>query len=161
ERLQPAWFTEHIAFTQVHGWNIGHLAPLPLTREAVAAVCRNVRRWRDTAGVPLMLENITSMVVLPGELTEPQFLAEIAERSGCGLLLDLHNLYTNATNHGYDALAFLDELPLECVAQVHLGGGHDEEGYRIDSHSAPTPEPVWELLRHVAARADLHAAIVE
>jgi uncharacterized protein len=161
ERVQPAWFTEHLAFTQVHGWNIGHLAPLPLTREAVAAVCRNVKRWRDTVGVPLLLENIAAMVVLPGELTEAQFLTEIVERAGCGLLLDLHNVYTNAVNHGTDALAFLDALPMERVAQVHLGGGHDEDGYRIDSHSAPTPAPVWELLRLVAARAPLKAVIVE
>jgi uncharacterized protein len=161
ERLQPAWFTEHLAFTQVHGWNIGHLAPLPFTREAVAAVCRNVRRWREVVGVPLLLENITTMVVLPGELTEAQFLTEIVERSGCGLLLDLHNLYTNAVNHGFDPLAFLESLPLERVGQVHLGGGHEEDGYRIDSHSAATPAPVWELLRHLAARTSLQAVIVE
>jgi uncharacterized protein (UPF0276 family) len=161
ERLQPAWFTEHMAFTRVHGWNLGHLVPLPLTREAVAAVCRNVRRWREATGVPLLLENITAMVVLPGELTEAQFLTEVVERSGCGLLLDLHNLYTNAVNHGYDPDAFLEGLPLERVAQIHLGGGHEEDGYRIDSHSAATPEPVWELLRHVAARTRLGAVIVE
>jgi uncharacterized protein (UPF0276 family) len=161
ERLQPAWFTEHLAFTQVHGWNIGHLAPLPLTREAVAAVCRNVMRWREAVGVPLLLENITTMVTLPGELTEAQFLTEIVERSGCGLLLDLHNLYTNAINHGFDPHAFLESLPLERVGQAHLGGGHEEEGYRIDSHSAATPAPVWELLRRLAARTSLPAGIIE
>jgi uncharacterized protein len=161
ERLQPAWFTEHIAFTHVHGWEIGHLAPLPFTREAVEAVCRNVKRWRETIGVPLLLENITYLVSLPGELTEAQFLAEIVERADCGLLLDLHNVYTNAINHGYDAREFIAALPLERVAQVHLGGGHDEDGYRIDSHSAPAPEPVWELLQLVASHAPLKAVIIE
>lgn len=161
ERVQPAWFTEHIAFTHVHDWEIGHLAPLPFTREAVAAVCRNVRRWRETVGVPLLLENISYLVALPGELTEAQFLTEIVERAECGLLLDLHNVYANAVNHGYDAREFIAALPLDRVAQVHLGGGHDEDGIRIDSHSAPAPAPVWELLQFVAARTDLKAVIVE
>ncbi len=149
ERVQPAWFTEHIAFTHVHGWEIGHLAPLPFTREAVDAVCRNVKRWRETVGVPLLLENISYMVALPGELTEAQFLTELVERADCGLL------------HGYDAIEFIAALPLNRVGQVHLGGGHDEDGYRIDSHSAPAPEPVWELLRFVAARTQLNAVIIE
>ena len=125
------------------------------------AVCRNVERWRETVGVPLLLENISYMVALPGELTEAQFLTEIVERADCGLLLDLHNVYTNAVNHGYDAIELIAALPLDRVGQVHLGGGHDEDGYRIDSHSAPAPEPVWELLRFVASRAHLNAVIIE
>jgi uncharacterized protein (UPF0276 family) len=161
ERLQPPWFTEHIAFTHVHGWELGHLAPLPFTHEAVEAICRNVKRWREIVGVPLLLENISYLVAMPGELTEAQFLAEIVERAGCGLLLDLHNVYTNAVNHGYDALEFVAALPLDRVGQVHLGGGHDEDGYRIDSHSAPTPSPVWELLRFLDARTHLNAVIIE
>jgi uncharacterized protein (UPF0276 family) len=162
ERVGPPWFTEHLAYTAAHGWDVGHLAPLPLTREAVEAVCRNVRLWQQTVGVPLLLENIATMVVLPGELTEAQFTAEVVERSGCGLLLDLHNLHTNAVNHGFDPFELLEALPLERVGQIHLAGGHaDEDGYRYDSHSAPPPEPVWELLRFVAARASLNAVILE
>ena len=162
ERVGPPWFTEHLAYTEAHGWDVGHLAPLPLTREAVDAVCRNVRLWREAVGVPLLLENITKMVVLPGELSEAQFTTEVVERSGCGLLLDLHNLHTNAVNHGFDPFEFLETLPLERVGQIHLAGGReDEDGYRYDSHSAPPPEPVWELLRFVAARTELNAVILE
>jgi uncharacterized protein len=162
ERVEPPWFTEHLAYTAAHGWDIGHLAPLPPTGEAVEAVCRNVRLWQQAVGVPLLLENITTMVVLPGELTEAQFTTEVVERSGCGLLLDLHNLHTNAVNHGFDPFELLDALPLERVGQVHLAGGHeDADGYRHDSHSAPPPEPVWALLRFVAARASLNAVILE
>ena len=162
ERVGPPWFTEHLAYTEAHGWDVGHLAPLPLTREAVDAVCRNVRLWREAVGVPLLLENITKMVVLPGELSEAQFTTEVVERSGCGLLLDLHNLHTNAVNHGFDPFEFLETLPLERVGQIHLAGGReDDDGYRYDSHSAPPPEPVWELLRFVAARTELNAVILE
>jgi uncharacterized protein (UPF0276 family) len=162
ECLGPPWFTEHLSYTEAHGWDLGHLAPLPLTGEAVDAVCRNVKLWQDTVGVPLLLENITKMVVLPGELTEAQFTTEVIERSGCGLLLDLHNLHTNAVNHGFDPFELLEALPLERVGQIHLAGGReDEDGYRYDSHSAPPPEAVWELLRFVAARTSLNAVILE
>jgi hypothetical protein len=161
ERAQPAWFSEHVSFTTVHGWNIGHLAPLPFTREAVDAVCRNARRWREAIGVPLLLENITYMVNLPGELGEAQFLTEVVEQADCGLLLDLHNAYTNAVNHGTDPFEFVGSLPLHRVAQIHLAGGHDEDGHRIDSHSDLTPGPVWDLLQFVAARAPINAVIIE
>ena len=161
ERVQPAWFTEHLAFTHARGWNLGHLAPLPFTHEAVEAVCRNVQRWREAVGVPLLLENIAYMLTLPGDLSEAQFLTEVVERADYGLLLDLHNLYTNAVNHGYDTIEFLESLPLHRVIQIHLSGGHDEDGYRVDSHSGPTPEPVWDLLRYIAPRACMRAVIIE
>lgn len=162
ERLRPPWFTEHLAFTEAHGHSIGHLAPLPFNREAAGAVCRNVRRWREAVALPLLLENVTYDVLLPGEWSEAEFLTEVTSRAECGLLLDLHNVHTNARNHGFDPLEFIGALPLERVYQVHLGGGHDEpDGYRIDSHAAPAPPEVWDLLRYVAARAPLRAAIVE
>ncbi len=101
------------------------------------------------------------MVTLPGDLTEAQFLTEVVEREDCGLLLDLHNVYTNAMNHGYDATEFLAALPLHRVVQIHISGGHDEDGYRMDSHSTPTPEPVWELLRFTASRTSINAVIIE
>lgn len=161
ERVQAPWFTEHLAFTGVPGASIGHLAPLPFTREAVAVVCRNVKRWREAVGVPLLLENVAYLVAWPGGLTEAQFVAEVLEQADCGLLLDLHNLYANALNHRYDPFGFLESLPLHRVGQVHLAGGHDANGYRIDSHSAPVPGPVWDLFRWVVARVNVKAVVVE
>ncbi len=162
ERTNAPWASEHLAFTHAHGLNLGHLASLPFSREAVAVVVRNARRWRSVVGVPLLVENIACVVPLPGELTEAQFLTEIVEGADCGLLLDLHNVHANAINHGFDAHELLSSLPLERVGQIHLGGGHDApEGFRMDSHSSATPEPVWELLGYVAARAEVNAVIVE
>ena len=162
ERVQAPWFSEHLAFTEAGGLQIGHLAPVPFTREALAVVTRNVRQWQSAVGAPLLLENITYGVQLPGELTEAQFITELLERTGCGLLLDLHNVHTNAVNFGFDAEGFLRELLLERVGVIHLGGGFDEaDGYRVDSHSAATPEPVWELLRWVCSRVTPAAVIVE
>lgn len=152
EKLEPACFTEHIAFTHAHGRNIGHLAPVPFTRESVRAIARNVARWNDEVGVPLLLENISYLVALPGEMSEAEFLTEVACEAGCGLLLDLHNVHCNAMNHGYEAFEFLDSLLLERVGVVHLGGGHDEDGIRIDAHDSATPDAVWDLLRFVCSR---------
>lgn len=162
ERVQAPWFSEHLAFTEGGGLQIGHLAPVPFTREALAVVARNVRQWQSVVGVPLLLENITYGVQIPGDLTEAQFITELLDRTGCGLLLDLHNVHTNAVNLGFEAEAFLRDLPLERVCVIHLGGGFDEaDGYRVDSHSAATPEPVWELLRWIRSRATPAAVIVE
>ncbi len=160
-RVRPPWFTEHMSYTNAHGWNVGHLAPLPFAWESVQAIARNARRWRDEVGVPLLLENISYLVAIPSEMSEAEFITEVVEKADCGLLLDLHNVYANAINHEYDAFEFIESLPLDRVAQIHLGGGHDDDGCRIDSHDAATPEPVWNLLRYVAARADLKAVIVE
>lgn len=162
KQLNPPWWSEHICFTQAGGVDIGHLSPLPYTKEAVEVVCRNiaeVRRWID---VPFIVENITYMVTLPGaEMTEAQFLAEIVERSDCGLLLDVTNLHTNAVNHGYNVDDFLNQLPLERIVQLHFVGGHWHDGVLIDSHSQSTPMEVWQLMDKVVAQAPVKGIVLE
>ncbi len=162
EQIKPPWWSEHIAFTRAGGVEIGHLSPLPFTREALEVLCRNislVRRWIPT---PLVLENITYTVAVPGaEMSEAEFLAEVVERTDCGLLLDVTNLHTNAVNHGYAAEAFLERLPLERVVQLHFAGGFWDDGVLVDSHSEPTPAPVWDLLGHVLARAPVKGVVLE
>jgi uncharacterized protein (UPF0276 family) len=162
KQLNPPWWSEHICFTKAGGIDIGHLSPLPATQEAVEVVCRNiaeVRRWVD---VPLILENITYMVKLPGaEMTEAQFLAEIVERADCGLLLDVTNLHTNAVNYGYDVREFLSQLPGERVVQLHFVGGHWHDGILIDSHSQSTPVEVWQLMDEVISRMQIKGIVLE
>lgn len=162
QQLNPPWWSEHICFTKAGGIDIGHLSPLPYTKEAVEILCRNiseVRRWID---VPLILENITYMVQLPGaEMTEAQFLSEVLERSDCGLLLDITNLYTNAVNYGYDMQDFLQELPWERIVQLHFVGGHWHDGILIDSHSQSTPVEVWELMNQVLSCASVKGIVLE
>jgi uncharacterized protein (UPF0276 family) len=162
DRLQPGWWSEHIAFTRAGGREIGHLAPLPFTSEAVDTLCRNITAVRDAIDTPLILENISYTVALPfGEMTEAEFLREVLDRTGCGLLLDVTNLYANSVNHGYDPLKFLEELPLDRVVQLHFVGGYWNEGTWIDSHSAATPDAIWQLLEDVFARAPVKAALLE
>src|SRR5205823_1034048 len=115
------------------------------------AVITAARRRIDA---PLILENITYTVCLPGaEMSEAEFLAEVLERADCGLLLDVTNLHANAVNHGLDLSEMLEQLPWERVAQLHFAGGVCENGRVIDTHSEPTPPEVWELLESVVALA--------
>ena len=162
DRLQPPWWSEHIAFTQAGGIPIGHLVPLPFTREAVEVLCQNVATVRRRIQAPLLLENITYTVSLPGsEMSEAEFIAEVLERTDCGLLLDVTNLYTNAMNYGYDPGEFLNRLPLERVAQLHFAGGHWRNDVLIDSHAHRTPPEVWSRMAEVLARAPVKAAVLE
>lgn len=161
-RVHPPWWSEHIALTRAGGIEIGHLSPLPFTREAVDVVCRNVESAQKKIHVPLILENITWNVRLPGRtMDEAEFVTAILEKSGCGLLLDVTNLYTNACNHGDDPIQFLEGLPLDRIVQLHFVGGHWFDGEWIDSHSQPTPPAVWDLLDQVLRRAPVKGVILE
>ena len=162
QRLQPPWWSEHISFTHAGGTPIGHLAPLPFTREAVEVLCRNIARVRREIEAPLLLENVTYTVALPGsEMTEADFLAEVLEQTDSGLLLDVTNLYTNAVNHGYDPGEFLNRLPLERVTQLHFAGGHWRNDMLVDSHAHATPPEVWAWMEEILARAPVKAAVLE
>jgi uncharacterized protein (UPF0276 family) len=162
ERLNPPWWSEHLAFTHAGGIAIGHLAPVPYTREAVAVFARNVARVRDFIATPLILENITYLLNVPGgTLDEAAFISAVLQETGCGLLLDVTNLHLNAANHGYDVDDFLARIPLERVVQLHFVGGHRHGRVWIDSHSHPTPDDIWTVMEKVLARAPVCGAILE
>jgi hypothetical protein len=162
DRLQPAWWSEHIAFTHAGGVDIGHLTPLPFTWESVDVLTRNIKQAQGAVGVPLILENISYTVTLPGaEMREGEFLAEIVDRTDCGLLLDVTNLHINSINCGYDPLEFLAQIPMEKVVQLHFVGGRWSGGVYVDTHSEPTPEEIWGLLDEVVKRAPVRAVLLE
>lgn len=162
KQLNPPWWSEHLSFTKAGGIDIGHLSPLPYTKEAIAVVCQNIAQIRHYIDAPLILENITYMVNIPGgEMTEAQFIGEIVDRSDCGLLLDITNLYINSTNHGYSIQDFLAQLPLERVVQLHFVGGYCHDGILIDSHSQSTPTEVWELMQEVISQTNVNGIVLE
>lgn len=164
QHINPPWWSEHIAFTRAGGIDIGHLSPVPFTHEAIEVIVRNITEMRSyiEIDVPLILENITYMVEMPGaEMNEAEFLTELLERTDCGLLLDVTNLYTNAINHQYDLQAIVEQLPLERVVQLHFAGGFWDEGVLIDSHSHPTAPEVWDLMDEIVARAPVKGIILE
>lgn len=154
--------SEHIAFTRAGDWNAGHLLPVPRTRDTLAVLTENIRIAQDQLPVPLALENIAPLLAWPGEeLTEGQFLAEIADRTGALLLIDVANLHTAHVNLGTDPHRVLDELPLERLGYVHVAGGVERDGVWHDTHTHPVPEPVLDLLTDLAARAGLPGVLLE
>ena len=160
--LKPPWWSEHIAFTQADGVEIGHLTPLPFTNEAVEVVCKNIAFVKTQIQTPLILENITYAFTFPNpQLTETQFLTNILEQSDTGLLLDVTNLYTNSVNFGFDITDFLSKILLERVVQLHFVGGHWQNGTLIDSHAHPTPPEIWQLLELVVNKTEIKGIILE
>lgn len=146
--LRAPMVTEHVALTSAGGWEVGHLTQLPRTREAVAAVARNVdRARRHLPDVPFALENVAWTARWPDDaMREEDFYCEVARATGCPLLLDLGNLHANARNEGRDPAAVLRGYPLDRVAMIHIAGGHLEDGFFFDDHASPVPEGVFALL---------------
>ena len=154
--------SEHVAYVRSGGREAGHLLPVPRTRVALDVVVENVRIAQDTLEVPLALEHIAAVLAWPDdELTEAQFLAEIADRTGALVLLDVANLFSSQVNFGADPLAALDVLPLERIAYVHVAGGALRDGIWHDTHTDPIPEPVLALLAELAGRVALPAVMLE
>lgn len=162
ERTNPAWFSDHLCFTKSGGKQIGHLAPVPYTNEAVKVFVRNIARVKDTIKTPLILENITCNVRFPSsEMSETEFIRTILEETDCGLLLDITNLYINSVNHRFDWREFLDELPAERIVQLHFVGLHRHGERLVDAHANKTGAEIWEVFRAACQRADVKGAILE
>ncbi|WP_437328631.1 DUF692 domain-containing protein [Sorangium sp. So ce381] len=146
--------SEHVAFVRGGGREIGHLTALPYTLEAARAVARNVAAARRALpDIPLLLENAACTLRFPGDaLGEGEFYAEVVDRTGCDLLLDVGNVYANAVNAGVDPGELVGSYPLERVAMIHIAGGVVEHGFYFDTHAHPVPAPVFVLLAQVVAR---------
>ncbi|WP_437899012.1 multinuclear nonheme iron-dependent oxidase [Sorangium sp. So ce124] len=146
--------SEHVAFVRGGGREIGHLTALPYTLEAARAVARNVAAARRALpDIPLLLENAACTLRFPGDaLGEGDFYAEVVDRTGCDLLLDVGNVYANAVNAGVDPGELVGSYPLERVAMIHIAGGVVEHGFYFDTHAHPVPAPVFALLAQVVAR---------
>ncbi|MEV3933821.1 MULTISPECIES: DUF692 domain-containing protein [unclassified Streptomyces] len=169
ELLGTPLVTEHIAFVRAGGpltaspvLEAGHLLPVPRTWDALDVLCENVRIAQDSLPVPLALENIAALVSWPGEeLTEGQFLAELVERTGVRLLIDVANLHTNHVNRGEVPATALDELPVEAIAYVHVAGGVEKDGVWHDTHAHPVTRPVLEVLSELRSRVDPPGVLLE
>ena len=157
DRHDCVWTSEHLSFSRSgsgHETNATVALPVPYDREMLDLVCGRVRVAQDRLNCPFLLENSVNYFTYPGqEMTEAEFLNELTRRTGCYLLLDLHNVHTNAINHRFDPLAFLASLDLSRVLEIHIAGGSSLMDFHIDSHTGPTPEGVWQLLDFVAPRA--------
>jgi uncharacterized protein (UPF0276 family) len=159
ERFRFPWHSDHLSFVDVasaHGLdhNTGLAVPIPYDEDVLELVAGKIEQLQQEIPVSFLIENNVSFINFPEqEMSEPDFLNRLGERTGCGVLLDVHNLYANARNHRFDAKTFIDALNLDLVIEVHIAGGNELDGVWLDSHSGACPEPVIELLEYVAARA--------
>ncbi len=152
-RVEPLWISDHLCWTGTGGRNLHDLMPLPYTEEAAAHVAARVARVQDYLGQRILLENVSSYVTYRGsEMQEWQFLAEVARRADCLILLDVNNIYVSSYNHGFDPVAYLDGIPAERVRQIHLAGHEHYGDYIIDTHDAAIVDPVWDLYERAVRR---------
>ena len=166
DRYHPESFSEHLAWSS-HGTDyLNDLLPLPYTPETLTLVCDHVDEAQEALGCRLLLENPSTYVLFAqSTIPEPEFLAEIARRTGCGLLLDVNNVFVSCTNHRMDPRAYLASFPLAAVGEIHLGG-HAEEALPsgpllIDAHGSPVADPVWALFAEVIARTGPLPSLIE
>lgn len=162
-RVKAPYYSDHLALTQTAGIDIGHLSPVPYNDETLGWVADNVNRVQDYLRLPFVIENITETHDIPGStMNVAEFLHHVIDRTGCGMLFDVTNLYTNSVNHGFDALSFAREMPLHAVVQLHLAGGEWEGDRLIDSHSQPVPQKVWSLFEALLGDMPrLRGAVIE
>jgi uncharacterized protein (UPF0276 family) len=160
--VEPAIVSDHLCWGG-HGGAYAHdLLPLPFTEEALAHVAERVLRVQDRLKRRILVENVSSYVAFTSStITEWEFLAALAERADCGLLLDVNNVFVSAHNHGFDARAFIDGLPVGRVGQYHLAGPSAAGALLLDTHDHPVREEVWELFRRAVARFGAAPSLVE
>jgi uncharacterized protein len=166
ERFQPALVSEHLAWSQTGGAYLNHLLPLPYTDESLAVVCRNVDEVQTTLGRRVLIENPSGYLRFSAStIPEPEFLAALAARTGCGLLCDVNNVHVTAENLGLDARAYLAALPGDAIEEIHVAGHsvNDAEGrpILIDDHGSPVDAAVWSLYEEALRRFGPRPTLVE
>jgi len=166
DRVQPALVSEHLSWSSVDGVFTNDLLPMPHTSEALTHFSARVSEVQDFLQRQILIENVSSYLRFPEDtMTEWQFLTELAQHSGCGILLDVNNVYVSAQNHGFDADAYIAAIPVALVQEIHLAGHtvvSDEDGeLLVDTHNAPVADPVWDLYRRTIARTGLLPTLIE
>src|SRR5438105_2133440 len=161
-RVEPKWVSDHLCWTGIAGRNMHDLLPLPYTEEALANVVERVRTVQDVLGRRILLENVSSYVTYrDSQVSEWEFLREIAQRADCLLLLDVNNIYVSSVNHEFDPLDYLQAIPVDRVQQIHLAGHENHGDYLIDTHDHPVPDPVWELYDAAVRRFGAVSTMIE
>lgn len=167
DRYGPESFSEHLAWSSHDGVYFHDLLPLPYTLQTLARVAEHIDEVQTALGREMLLENPSTYVLLTeSAIPEVDFLGEVSERTGCGLLLDVNNVFVSAKNHGIEPMSYLESFPLDHVKEIHLGGhdeGVDDAGapLLIDSHGSPIAKAVWALYAQVVARAGAIPTLIE
>jgi uncharacterized protein (UPF0276 family) len=152
ERIEPLLVSEHLAWSAIGGAYLNDLLPLPYTEASLDLFCRHVEEAQEALGQRLLIENPSAYLRYRySPIPEPEFIGEVARRTGCGILCDVNNIYVSAWNFGFDPVAYLDALPVDAIGEIHLAGHHaaEDADILIDDHGSRVAKPVWEL--HAAA----------
>lgn len=166
ERYQPESFSEHLAWSSHGAAYLNDLLPLPYTEETLALVCDHIDEVQERLGCRMLLENPSTYILFEqSTLAETAFLRDVVQRTGCGLLLDVNNVFVSSTNHRGDPRAYLADYPLEAVGEIHLGGHSAEDlpsgPLLIDAHGSPVADPVWTLYAEVIAQTGPLPTLIE
>lgn len=160
--VEPAWVSDHLCWTSVGGHNSHDLLPLPYTDQALEHLVSRVQQVQEFLGREILLENASTYVEFAdAQWREWEFLAELARRSGCRILLDVNNIYVNARNHGFDPDTYLAAMPVDKVWQIHLAGHSDYGSYLIDTHDHPVCDAVWALYQRALKRLGPVSTMIE
>jgi len=150
QRYEPAWVSDHLAFTHIGDKHFHDLLPIPYTDEALQHVSQRIEQVQDFLGQELVVENVSSYLQYKDSTyAEAEFITELVQRTGCKLLLDINNVYVNAFNHGFDAYSYLEKIPFDEVNEIHLGGHEDRGDYLLDAHNNEVTQAVWALYESV------------
>ena len=162
ERFEPGLVSDHLCWGAVGGRHLNDLLPLPYTEEALEVVCRNVGAAQEHLGRQILVENVSSYLQFSdSSISEWEFFAEVVRRSGCGILLDVNNIYVSSVNHGFDALAYLDAIAPQAVQEIHLAGFDSNGACLIDTHGKPVHGPVWNLYGEALSRLGPVPTLIE
>lgn len=162
ERIDPFIVSDHLCWTGLQEQNLHDLLPIPFTNEALDLIVTHVDQIQTFLRRPILLENVSTYLQLPcADYTEWDFLRAVADRSGCQILLDLNNLYVNASNHRFDPYLFLEGIPTHLIGQVHLAGYTDMGTHLFDTHAKPIYPAVWDLFSTLIARAPEVPVLIE
>jgi len=157
-----AYLSDHLSFTRAPGLGLINLTPLYFSPAVLRNAVDHIKEVQDYTGKLLVLENITEVFTIPGApMSGPEFFSRVVAESGCGILLDVTNVAINSCNHGFDAYEYLKAMPLDRVVHMHIAGGHEDDGWAVDSHSYPVSEKTWELLAWVAPLTSVKTVILE
>lgn len=161
-QVEPAWISDHLCWTGVEGLNMHDLLPIPYTQQAIRHIVERIQQVQDFLGRPILIENVSSYLTYKqSELTEWDFIVEIINQAGCYVLLDVNNIYVSSVNHQFNPMDYINAMPAERVAQIHLAGHSNHGDYIIDTHDAPIIQPVWDLYAATIKRLGNISTMVE
>lgn len=162
DRIEAAWYSDHLCWTGVDGNNLHDLFPLPYTEEAIELVSNRILQTQDILKRRMLIENVSSYITYESScMPEWEFLAEILHRADCGILLDINNIYVSSRNHGFNPLDYLRAIPADRIGQIHLAGHRDRGTHLIDTHDEPVCDAVWDLYRTACEELGSFSTMIE